>query len=197
MNANDDAIKNSLFTFITTKNINTQKILQASWISTPLGPMITIADNNFLYFLEFINSHKLRFKIEKFISKINTKIIFNDSTLINLIKTEIDLYFDRKLKQFSTPIFFYGSAFQQRVWTALSTIPYGQTLSYANLARHIDNERAFRAVARANAANNIAIIIPCHRIINSDGGLGGYAGGIERKKRLLGLEKEAQNNINI
>lgn len=103
-------------------------------------------------------------------------------------RRQLDAYFDGALQQFDLPLGFAGSAFQQSVWQALCRIPYGQTASYLDLSCRVGNEKAVRAVAAANGANAISIIVPCHRIIGSDGSLTGYAGGLPAKKRLLSLE---------
>lgn len=102
---------------------------------------------------------------------------------------ELDEYFAGVRQEFSIPLdLSHGTAFQQMVWQALLTIPYGQTISYAELARRIHRPTAFRACANANGKNPISLIIPCHRVIASDGGLGGYTGGIGIKQTLLNLE---------
>ena len=98
-------------------------------------------------------------------------------------------YFDKKRKNFDLPLSLHGTDFQIKVWNALRTIPFGKTYSYGQLAAAIGNPRACRAVGMANNKNPIAIIIPCHRVIGSDGSLTGYAGGLRIKKLLLELEK--------
>jgi AraC family transcriptional regulator of adaptative response/methylated-DNA-[protein]-cysteine methyltransferase len=98
------------------------------------------------------------------------------------------LYFQGKLKEFKTPIALNGTPFQKQVWEELLKIPYGQTISYKDLAIAVGNPRGCRAVAQANGANNLAVIIPCHRVINHNGRIGGYGGGLDRKKWLLDLE---------
>lgn len=104
---------------------------------------------------------------------------------------ELDEYFDGKRTRFDVALdLSSGTAFQQQVWQALLSIPYGQTISYAKLAERIGKPTSFRACANANGKNPISLIIPCHRVIASDGGLGGYTGGIDIKKALLGLESK-------
>jgi methylated-DNA-[protein]-cysteine S-methyltransferase len=97
-------------------------------------------------------------------------------------------YFRGALKEFDLPLSLGGTDFQLRVWTALRTIPYGETISYAQLAGRIGKPKAVRAVGLANGSNPIPIIIPCHRVIGSDGGLTGFGGGLPNKKKLLALE---------
>ena len=102
---------------------------------------------------------------------------------------QLNEYFDGTRRNFSIPLdFSYGTQFQQQVWAALLTIDYGQTISYAKLATLIDKPKAFRACANANGKNPLSLIIPCHRVVASDGGLGGYTGGIAIKKTLLDFE---------
>jgi methylated-DNA-[protein]-cysteine S-methyltransferase len=108
-----------------------------------------------------------------------------------LVETERQLraYFAGKLRRFSLPLDFQGTAFQQSVWQALLTIPFGATRSYAEIARQIGRPKAVRAVGAANGRNPISIVAPCHRVIGSDGALTGYAGGLAAKQHLLGLER--------
>lgn len=102
---------------------------------------------------------------------------------------QLDEYFSGQRKTFSLPLLFVGTDFQQRVWRALLTIPYGHTLTYAQLASRIAQPRAVRAVANANGANALSIFVPCHRVIGSNHTLTGYAGGLNAKRRLLVAEK--------
>jgi methylated-DNA-[protein]-cysteine S-methyltransferase len=110
-----------------------------------------------------------------------------------LVETERQLraYFAGKLRRFSLPLDFQGTAFQQSVWQALLTIPFGETRSYAEIARQIGRPKAVRAVGAANGRNPISIVAPCHRVIGSNGALTGYAGGLAAKQHLLGLERGA------
>lgn len=105
---------------------------------------------------------------------------------------QLEAYFIMNLRTFTVPLDPQGTAFQKRVWDELQHIPYGQTLSYLGLARRLGDEHAVRAVGAAVGANPIAILVPCHRVIGSDGSLTGYAGGLERKESLLKLEGSLQ-----
>ena len=111
-----------------------------------------------------------------------------DSDVLKLAREQFDEYFQGKRKIFDVPLLMVGTDFQKSVWNALIQIPYGTTASYLELSKNIGNEKAVRAVASANGANAISIMIPCHRIIGSNGDLVGYAGGLPTKKRLLELE---------
>lgn len=105
---------------------------------------------------------------------------------------QLNEYFKNKRKVFTIPLLFVGTNFQRSVWEALLTIPYGQTFSYLKLSKQLGNQKAIRAVAAANGANSISILVPCHRIIGSDGNLIGYAGGLSAKMKLLELENAIQ-----
>ena len=109
---------------------------------------------------------------------------------LELLKQQLDEYFEGKRKEFTIPLFTPGSEFQQSVWKTLRTIPYGSTRSYKKQAELLQRPKAVRAVANANGMNRISIIIPCHRVIGEDGSLTGYGGGLWRKKWLLDLEKQ-------
>ncbi len=106
-----------------------------------------------------------------------------------LAKQQFAAYFAGDLKEFDLPLAPRGTEFQQRVWKALGTIPYALTISYAELARRIDNPKASRAVGLANGANPLSIIVPCHRVIGTNGSLTGYGGGLKAKQHLLDLER--------
>lgn len=165
-------------------------ILKASWLDTPLGPMIAIADEKDLYLLEFVDRRGLEREVERLRKKIKSAIIPGHTLPINSIEKELQHYFEGTLAEFKTPLFFLGSPFQKRVWQELKKIPSGNTRSYLEIAVAIGKPKAYRAVAQANGANQFAIIIPCHRVINSNGELGGYGGGLSRKKWLLNHEKK-------
>ena len=104
-------------------------------------------------------------------------------------KRELEEYFAGRRRNFSVPLDMDGTAFQKKVWKALSEIPYGEVRSYGQIARRVGNPKASRAVGSANGANPVAIIVPCHRVISGDGSLGGFGGGLTNKTYLLSLEK--------
>ncbi len=110
------------------------------------------------------------------------------SPIIENTIQQLNEYFEQKRSQFDLPILLIGTDFQKKVWQSLSEIPYGKSISYLALSQQLGNEKAIRAVATANGANALAIIIPCHRVIGADGSLVGYAGGLATKKKLLALE---------
>ncbi|MET3287661.1 UNVERIFIED_CONTAM: O-6-methylguanine DNA methyltransferase [Brevibacillus sp. OAP136] len=170
--------------------LGNQQILKASWLDTRLGPMIAIADEEVLYLLEFIDRRGLEREVERLRRKTKSAVIPGNTQPIHSIESELEDYFEGRLTEFRTPLRLLGSPFQKKVWEQLQKIPPGQTFSYADIAVAIGKPGAYRAVAQANAANQLAIVIPCHRVINSNGDLGGYGGGISRKRWLLGHEKK-------
>jgi AraC family transcriptional regulator of adaptative response/methylated-DNA-[protein]-cysteine methyltransferase len=152
--------------------------------------MIAIADEAGLYLLEFVDRRGLEREVERLRLKTKAAIIPGVTDPIKSITLELESYFEGKLTQFKTPLHLLGSPFQKLVWDELMRIPYGQTRSYMAQAEAIGKATAYRAVANANGANQLALVIPCHRIINSNGDLGGYGGGITRKQWLNEHEKQ-------
>ncbi len=159
-------------------------------INTPLGQVQAIADEKGLCILDFQKNAQLHQKIERLKRYTGALITDGNSVILDLLQQELRNYFAGTLKQFNTPLSCVGTEFQKKVWDALSQIPFGTTCSYAQLAQAIGHPTACRAVAQANGANALSIIIPCHRVISSDGKLGGYAGGLQRKHWLLNHEKK-------
>ncbi len=158
-------------------------------IPTLLGPIIAGATENKLCFLEFADRRMLEKQLKTLHTRLGCTIVPGTNPIIKKTHKELKAYFQGKLQRFTVPLLTPGSAFQQRVWKALQEIPYGTTTSYGELARKLGLPAGHRAVARANGDNRIAIIIPCHRVINSDGKLAGYGGGVWRKQRLIDIER--------
>lgn len=162
------------------------------WLETPMGRMIAITDEAALYLLEFTNRKNMRRQFNR-LRKVQCRAILpGRTTITEQITEELQAYFAGNLSAFETPLTTSGTDFQRQSWAALQRIPYGETRSYAQLAEMIDKPSAIRAVASANANNGLALIIPCHRVIAKHGGLGGYAGGVDRKQQLLDLEAKAE-----
>ncbi|MDD5117866.1 MAG: methylated-DNA--[protein]-cysteine S-methyltransferase [Sulfuricurvum sp.] len=151
-------------------------IYKTRLIKTPIGEMIAMTNGEVLTSLHFTY---------------DAYIVHNSRhSLLLRLEEELHEYFDGKRQTFTLPLAAEGTAFQQKVWETLRSIPYGQTISYAQEAQQFGNPKAVRAVANANGKNPIAILIPCHRVIATGGGLGGYSGGLWRKEFLLQLESD-------
>lgn len=132
---------------------------------------------------------KMRDQIDRRLqTALDAVYVERETTIIQLAKKQLDEYFIKQRQSFDLKTLTIGTDFQKQVWQALTNIPYGKTASYLELSKNIGNSSAIRAVASANGANALSIIIPCHRIIGSDGKLVGYAGGLAAKKKLLQLE---------
>ncbi len=163
--------------------------INIQYYKTKIGELILGSFDDRLCLLDF-RYRKMRTAVDNRI-KIGLEADFleqNDATLTKA-KEQIDEYLTGNRKEFDIPLLMIGTGFQKSVWNALIKIPYGATSTYLQLAKNINNAEAVRAVANANGANAIALAIPCHRIINSNGDLGGYGGGLTVKKRLLKLEQ--------
>ncbi len=168
------------------KNTNDHKtVLKATWLDTILGSMPAIADETGLYLLEFVDRRGLKLEIKRLLLKTKAAILPGTTNPITSIDRELKEYFDGKRMHFETPFHLLGSPFQKDVWHELIRILYGETRSYSDQAKSLNKLSAFKTVANANGANQLAIIIPCHRIISSEGTLGGYGGGIELKRWLI------------
>ena len=158
-------------------------------IDSPVGSLLAGVTENALCFLEFSNPERLELQIGRLRNRLRAEVVNERHTLLDTLTEQLDEYFAGKRRTFDVPLAYPGTGFQQRVWSALLEIPYGQTCSYLTLANRVGNPEAVRAVGQANGMNPIAIVIPCHRVINSSGALGGYGGGLPRKQHLLNLER--------
>lgn len=160
-------------------------------VSTPLGPMIAIADDQSLHLLEFMDRKALATELKRLSERTPGGLGFGRTHPHSQIAKDLEDYFNGKLTQFQTSVKFHGSPFSQAVWRELQAIPIGQTRSYSQIAEQMGRPSAVRAVARANGDNQLALIVPCHRVIGADGSLTGYGGGLHRKRALLELEQRA------
>lgn len=148
-------------------------------IDTPLGAMIAATDGDAIVSLDFAGE--------------GADILNSDHPLLLRLEKELSEYFAGERRTFDLPLNPPGTPFQKGVWDTLRTIPYGETLSYAQEAERFGSPKAVRAVANANGRNPISILIPCHRVIATGGGLGGYSGGVEKKAFLLALERQPKS----
>jgi len=162
--------------------------IQTAYFKTPYGELILGSFDKQLCLCDW-RYRRMRGAVD---SRIQTglKAVYEEgeSELLDIARQQLVQYFGREREEFDIPRLLVGSDFQKQVWKELLRIPYGRTESYAGLSHRLGDIKAIRAVASANGANAISIIVPCHRILGSDGSLTGYAGGLEVKKKLLRLE---------
>jgi AraC family transcriptional regulator of adaptative response/methylated-DNA-[protein]-cysteine methyltransferase len=163
--------------------------IRIAWIETPIGPMVAGATAKGICLLEFTDRRMLEAQLDALSRRFGLPLAPGESGLIERLRKELGLYFSGRLRKFSVPLEFPGTEFQVKVWRALLNIPHGETRSYEDVARAVGKPAAVRAVGHANGLNRIGIVIPCHRVVNKSGELGGYGGGLWRKKRLLALEQ--------
>ena len=157
---------------------------------TPLGDMVALFTPQGLALLEFSENTKRLDREWRDVERYaGAAAELGADARTQALRAEIDAYFKGQLQDFDTQLDLVGTPFQKSVWQALLAIPYGQTRSYGQQAAQIGRPTATRAVAAANGHNKIALIVPCHRVIGSDGRLTGYGGGLPRKQWLLGLER--------
>jgi len=158
-------------------------------VATPLGSMIMGVHDSGLCLLEFAERRMLDTQLTRLRQRMGRVFLPGDHPLMKQVKEQLDAYFGGTLQKFSLPLQAPGTVFQEAVWQALLQIRYGEMRSYADVASGIGHADAVRAVGRANGDNRIAIVIPCHRVVGSDGELTGYGGGLWRKEYLLAMEQ--------
>lgn len=164
-------------------------VIHTQSYKTPFGELILGAYNHQLCLCDW-TYRRMRNSIDKRLQTgLKASYREQDCDVLENTRSQLDEYFLHKRQQFDLPLLMIGTDFQQSIWNSLLSIPYGETRSYAELAELINNKQAVRAVASANGANAMSIIIPCHRVIGSNGELTGYAGGLPAKRRLLKLEQ--------
>ena len=167
----------------------TKEIITTTTFSTPLGEIFAAASKKGIVMLTFFTPFHIEAKIAVLKNTLDADVIPANGEIFQVLKIQLEEYFDKKRTTFEIPLQLVGTAFQIKVWKELLNIPYGKTISYKEQAIKIENEKAFRAVANANGQNMISILVPCHRVIANNGNLGGYTGGLEKKEFLLKLEK--------
>ena len=158
-------------------------------LETPIGPMLAGASAAGVCLLEFVDRRMIETQVRRLARRLGGALVPGTSPHLDALAAELRRYFAGELRRFTVPLDLRGTPFQEKVWAALVTIPYGETRSYATQARLIGAPSATRAVARANGDNRIAIVVPCHRVVGADGTLTGYGGGLWRKRFLLDLEQ--------
>jgi AraC family transcriptional regulator of adaptative response/methylated-DNA-[protein]-cysteine methyltransferase len=160
-------------------------------IDSPVGPLAAAAVSDGVCLLEFSRPDRLATQIASLRKWFGGEPVQGTHVHVDRLRDELAAYFAGRLTQFTVPLVAPGTPFQEKVWAELLRIPYGETRSYEDLARIVSSIKAQRAVGRANGTNRIAIVIPCHRVVNKDGKLGGYGGLLWRKEFLLNLERQA------
>jgi AraC family transcriptional regulator of adaptative response/methylated-DNA-[protein]-cysteine methyltransferase len=165
-----------------------------AWIETPLGPMVVGATDRGICLLEYTDRQLLETQLNRVRKWCGDAAVPGENQYVCEMRAQLAAYFAGELREFTVPLDVRGTPFQEKVWAALRTIPYGETWSYGDLARKLGTPTATRAVAHANGDNRVAIVIPCHRVIGSDGELTGYGGGLWRKRALL--EREGWAGVN-
>ncbi len=168
-------------------DINMEKIIITRYLS-PAGEMILGSYCGELCICNWVSGKRRAYLEHKIRRVLNAEYEEGISPILKETIAQLDGFFDGRRTDFTIPVRFIGSEFQCKVWAELVKIPFGTTISYAELARRINNPKAVRAVASANASNPVSIFVPCHRVIGSNNKLTGYAGGLMAKELLLELE---------
>ncbi|MGD2070720.1 MAG: trifunctional transcriptional activator/DNA repair protein Ada/methylated-DNA--[protein]-cysteine S-methyltransferase [Gemmatimonadota bacterium] len=163
-------------------------VVRLARFATPLGPMLAGGTDDALVLLEFVDRRMLETQLVRLRDRLDCLFVPGGGDVLAAAEGEMEAYFRGELTDFTVPLRTPGTDFQREVWDALREVPYGTTVSYGELARRLGRPGAARAVARANGDNRLAVMIPCHRVVGSDGSLTGYGGGLWRKRRLLELE---------
>jgi AraC family transcriptional regulator of adaptative response/methylated-DNA-[protein]-cysteine methyltransferase len=164
-------------------------VLAMTSIPTPLGPMVAAAGDQGLCFLEFADRRMLQAQLRTLARRLKADFAPGDHPHLHLLRRELEAYFAGALRTFTVPLHTPGTPFQEALWHELRHIPCGTTTTYEALAERLGRPTAVRAVGHANGLNRICILVPCHRVLDKDGGLCGYGGGLWRKRLLLGLER--------
>lgn len=171
-----------------------EPISVATWTS-PIGGLVIGAVDAGVCLLEFADERRVERQASALHRWFGGPVVRESHRHLDTLRQQLEEYFERKRQEFTVPLVMRGTPFELATWNTLLGIPYGNTVSYADIARNIDNPGAVRAVGSANGRNRIAIVIPCHRVVNTGGQLGGYGGGLWRKKRLLALEGGGELDI--
>ncbi|MCA9024796.1 MAG: methylated-DNA--[protein]-cysteine S-methyltransferase [Planctomycetaceae bacterium] len=164
--------------------------VRLSWFCSPLGPLVAGATDEGVCLLEFNEQERLQSQCDALRKQLGQPLVPGSHRHLDQLEEQLAEYFAGSLREFTVPLLYSGTEFQQRVWQGLLAIPYGETRSYEQLANDIGSPTAARAVGRTNGLNRISIVIPCHRVVSKNGTLCGYGGGLRRKEFLLNLEQQ-------
>ncbi len=188
---------NRIFLFVYCLKVLIMNHISIQYYKSPFGELIIGSFEEQLVLCDW-RYRKMRDAIDKRLNKaLNSQYLEELTPVIKRTIDQVEAYSRKQLKAFDLPLHLIGSDFQVKVWSELLKIPYGQTITYLELSKRINNTKAIRAVASANGANAISIIVPCHRIIGSNNKLVGYAGGLLSKKKLLDLENNSNTQLSI
>jgi len=168
--------------------------LRVAMLDTELGPVIAAASEASLCLLEFADRRGLELSYNRIKRSFRLPVVPGTNGILDRLKLELHDYFAGKRREFTIQLSLKGTPFQKTVWRELQRIPHGKTISYARLARRVGRPAAVRAVAQANGRNPVSILVPCHRVVASDGSLSGYGGGVWRKRLLLKLEQPTSSS---
>lgn len=174
---------------VSPKQSKAQRVMDITRIETPVGTMFIGAVEEGVCLLEYTDRRMLETELKQLAALLNAVITPGENKHFSIVRTQLEEYFAGNRKEFSIPLHTPGTDFQKAVWQELQTIPYGSTRSYKQQAEALGKPEAIRAIAHANGMNRISIVIPCHRVIGSDGKLVGYGGGLWRKEKLLQFEQ--------
>ena len=152
-----------------------------SWVDSPIGPIFLAAEDRVVHEISFSTGHQVRSPRPGWV---------RDDAALAFARTQLEEYFTGERRSFDLELAMNGTEFQKSVWTALLEIPYGEVRSYGEIARSLGREKAFRAVGAANGANHLPLVVPCHRVVGSDGSLTGFGGGLPTKQWLLDFERQ-------
>jgi O-6-methylguanine DNA methyltransferase len=169
----------------------TQAFIHTTTVQTPLGEMFAASTQQGICMLSFYDKFHIDAQLKNLKTRFNAQVMSCNNALFEQLQQELDAYFQGKLHCFTLPLQLLGTSFQIQCWKALLSIEYGTTISYKQQALKINNPKAYRAAANANAQNMIQILVPCHRVIQENKTLGGYSSGVEKKRFLLSLEQKA------
>lgn len=172
----------------------TADCITTTMLESPLGPLVAGAVKDGVCLLEFTDRRMLETQLTTLQRRFDLPLLPGRHPHLDKLASELRQYFVGTLRVFAVPLVAPGSEFQEQVWAELRRIPYGETISYAELAKRAGRRGAQRAAGHANGLNRLAIVIPCHRVVNADGELGGYGGGLWRKRLLLELERQHRGN---
>lgn len=172
----------------TTDRADADPPVHLAWLDTKVGPMVAGVHEGALVLLEFTDRLRIEIQLDRLKARFKGGLRAGGDPVLEQTERELAEYFAGRRREFTMPLEFPGTPFEERVWRRLLEIPYGGTISYEELALATSTKGAVRAVGSANGRNRIAIVIPCHRVIQKSGGLGGYGGGLWRKRLLLDLE---------